>query len=361
MSKKVLSLLLVGLLAVFAFALFGCGDDETTTEETETDVTVETTTDDTVTEDTATEDTEAAGGEAAESDYPSRTVEVINQFGPGGGTDLFIRAIGMPMAKITDQSIVGISVTGGGGVPAATEFFNRPTDGYTMMAIGPEEVINHAMGRIDATQFLPVARVQYDQGLFFVGPDSEYESVEQLIEFARENPGDLSIGVTGAAGFDEVLVGLWNLRSEAELEVVPFESSAEAQAAVLGGHTDLMYEEYGPMRALIESGEVTPLVLFSEERLPVLEDVPTALELDIDVTLGRWRGFAFKEGTDQQYVDTMFDVIEEAVEDPLYTSVEEQNMLQYRSELLGPDEFQEFFNSEMETYSDVMEQLDLAQ
>jgi putative tricarboxylic transport membrane protein len=289
--------------------------------------------------------------------YPSRTVEVVNQFGPGGGTDLFVRAIAMPFAKITKQSLVPISVTGGGGVPAATDFFDRPADGHSMMAIGPEEVINHAMKRIDAKRFIPLARIQYDQGMFYVRAKSPYKTINDVIAAAKKSPGKLSIAVTGAAGFDDVLVGLWNLKSKAELKSVPFEAAAEATAAVLGGHVDLLYEEYGPMRALIESGKLRPLVSFTETRLPVVKDVPTAKELGVDVTLGRWRGFAFKEGTKPEQVEAMSKILAKAAVDPVYKAVEEQNMLQFRSKYLGPAEFKPFFEKEMEVYAEVMKKL----
>lgn len=294
---------------------------------------------------------------AAEAKYPARTVEVINQFGPGGGTDLFVRAVAMPFAKATKQSLIPISVTGGGGVPAATDFFSRPADGHTLMAVGPEEVINHAMKRIDATKFMPLARIQYDQGMFFVRAKSPYKTIQDVMAAAKAAPGKLSIAVTGAAGFDDVLVGLWNLRSGAELKSVPFEAAAEATAAVLGGHVDLLYEEYGPMRPLIESKKVVPLVIFTEERLPVIKDVPTARELGADVTLGRWRGFAFKEGTKPEQLDSLSKVFEKAIKDPVYKAYEEQNMLQFRSKYLGPDEFKPFFEKEMEVYAEVLKRI----
>ncbi len=294
---------------------------------------------------------------AQEDTYPSRTVEVINQFGPGGGTDMFIRTIGVPFEEITGQSLVGISIAGGGGVPAATQFFNRPADGHSLMAIGPEEVINHLLGRIDANKFMPVARIQYDQALFYVREDSPFNTIQDVVEHAKKNPGSLSIAITGAAGYDETVVGLWNIRSKTELSIIPFNSASEAVSAVLGGHTDLLFDEYGPTRALIEAGRLRPLVLFAKERLPELDNVPTARELGFDVTLGRWRGFALVEGNEPAHADALSAVFEKAVQDPRYKKVEEQNGLQYRSELLGPDEFKKFLDNEIETYRSVLERL----
>lgn len=286
-----------------------------------------------------------------------KNVEVINEFGPGGGTDTFIRAIAVPFSKLSTKSLIPMSITGGGGVPAATEFLSRPADGNTIMAVGPEEMINHAMGRIDASQLMPLARIQYDQGLFFVKADSPYKTVQDLITYAKANPGKLSIGMTGAAGFDETLVGLWNMESGAELKALPFDSNAEASAALLGGHTDLMYEEYGPMLSLIQSEKVRALVVFSEERLPVLKDVPTAKELGYDVTLGRWRGFALKQGADPKVAANLYKIFEKAAQDPEYKNYEEKNMLHFRSKLLGPDEFKAFMDKELVTYTEVLKKL----
>lgn len=107
----------------------------------------------------------------------------------------------------------------------------------------------------------------------------------------------------------------------------------------LGGQVDAMFEEYGPARGLAESGDMRALAIFSEERIDALPDVPTATELGYDVTLGRWRAFAMQVEDDPAQAQTLYDVISEAVETESYKEFEEQNALQYRSELIGLDEF----------------------
>lgn len=296
---------------------------------------------------------------AAANDFPSRTVEVIHGYGPGGGTDRFVRAVAGPFEEISGQAMVPIAIQGGGGMPAYASFLQRRPDGYTMMAISPDQVVSHVLGRMDLSSFQPLARVQYDQGMIVVPASSPHQTIQDFMEAARANPGQLKVGITEAAGFDDTVMGLWNIETGAEVTTVPFGSS-EMVAAALGGQVDAMHEEYGPARGLIESGDMRPLVVFAEERLPDLPDVPTAVELGYDVTLGRWRAFALPEGTDPEIVQTMFGLVEQAVGTEEYKAFEEQSALQYRSKLLGPEEFKAFLDREIEVYTNVLSDLGLA-
>ena len=297
---------------------------------------------------------------AMAQDYPNRTVEVIHHYGPGGGTDRFIRAVADPFAEIAGEQMVPVSIQGGGGVPAIAQFLRRPADGYTLFAISPAQIITHVQGRIDMADFMPLARVQFDQALIWVPADSPYDTIQDMLDAAEADPGSVSIALSGAGGFDEVAVSLFGLEADVEFTTVPF-SSSEMVSNTVGGQVDGMFEEFGPARGLWESGDLKPLVLFSEERLPELPDVPTALELGYDVTLGRWRAFAMQANDDPAHAETLYGIIEEAVEAESYKTFEAQSALQYRSELIGLDEFQAFIDSEIETYTAVMQQLGLVE
>lgn len=289
-------------------------------------------------------------------DYPERTVEVIHHYGPGGGTDRFVRAVADPFGEIAGEQMVPISIQGGGGVPAIAQFTRRPADGYTLFAISPAQIITHVQGRTDMADFMPLARVQFDQALIWVPADSPYDTVQDMIAAAKADPGSVSIATSGAGGFDEVTVSLFALEADIEVTTVPF-SSSEMVSNTVGGQVDGMFEEFGPARGLWESGDLKPLVLFSEERLPELPDVPTAVELGYDVTLGRWRAFAMQAGDDRAHAEELFELIGQAVETESYKEFEAQSALQYRSKLIGLDEFQAFIDTEIETYTAVMRQL----
>jgi putative tricarboxylic transport membrane protein len=298
----------------------------------------------------------ALAAPAFAQDYPTRTVEVIHHYGPGGGTDRFVRAIADPFAQIAGQQMVPVSIQGGGGIPAIAQWQRRPADGYTIMAISPAQIISHVQGRIDMADFMPLARVQFDQALIWVPADSPFETVQDMVAFAEENPGAVSVAISGAGGFDEVAVSLFGLEADVQFTTVPF-SSSEMVSNTVGGQVDAMFEEFGPARGLWESGDLRPLVLFSEARLPVLPEVPTALELDYNVTLGRWRAFAMQASDDPAQAQRMYELVEQAVETEGYKEYEQQSALQYRSELIGLDDFQSFIDSEIETYTAVMKQL----
>ena len=188
------------------------------------------------------------------------------------------------------------------------------------------------------------AGVRHDDGLVVTGAYLGREDLDFLHDPCR------------TSGFDEITVGLFGLEAEADFGTVPF-SSSEMVSNTLGGQVDAMFEEYGPARGLYDSGDMRPLVVFSEERLPVLEDVPTATEKGWDVTLGRWRAFAMQADDSAENAETLYADIEEAVATESYKKFEEQNALQYRSELLGPDEFQTFIDGEIETYTTVLREL----
>ena len=252
--------------------------------------------------------------------------------------------------------MVPISIQGGGGVPAFVTFEQRPSDGYTLLSISPASVISHIQGRIDIDELLPLARVQYDQGLVWVAADSPYMTIQELVAEATANPATITVGVSGAAGFDDVAMGLFAAEAGIELTTIPF-SSSEMVSNTLGGQIDAMFEEFGPARGLFDSGDMRPLVVFAEERLPTMPEVPTARELGYEVTLGRWRAVAMHAEADPAHAAKLFEVIEQAVATDSYKEYEEQNALQYRSVLMGQDEFSAFIDQEIETYTAVMKQL----
>jgi putative tricarboxylic transport membrane protein len=330
-KRSLFSLIALSLVVVFGlFLLGGCGGEE---------------------------EAAAPPPAAEEGEFPSRTIEIINQFGPGGGTDIFVRTLGTAATDILRVPVISVNITGGGGVAATEEFLRRPADGYNIRAIGPEQVINQLMGREDLSQMVPLMRCQYDQSILSVKKGGKFNTIQDVVEYAKANPGALTVAGTDAAGYDEVLVSMWAQQAGIEVKYVSFSSGAEANAAVLGGHVDVLHEELGPMRSLIRSGDVIPTVIFLEERTDLLPDVPTAKELGWDVTIGRWRGLAVKAGTPEEHMQILHDAFKEAMDSAIYKAMAEENMLNIRPGYLGSEDFKKFIDQELTIYEDVLKSL----
>lgn len=287
--------------------------------------------------------------------FPSKMIEVSNMFGPGGGTDIFVRTLAIDARRVLKVPIVISNITAGQGVAATMYVLDQPADGYTLLAFGPEQIFNAILGRIDFKEFEGVIMCQMDQSMFHVSKEKgKFKTIQEVIQYAKANPGKLKIGGTGAAGFDEVLVKQFNKKAGVEITYVPYESASEAKAALVGGHLDLLHEEPGVIISLIDAGTVVPLIAFTEERLKRFPNVPTGKELGVDITMGRWRGLAVKKGTPKEVIKILHDGFKKAMENDVYKTITHSQLLDLRPGYLNSEDFTKFWATEEKIYSEII-------
>ena len=142
-------------------------------------------------------------------DYPTRAVEVVVQYGAGGGSDIFVRSLMMPARGQLKVPINVTNLTGGAGVKASTYVLSQPADGYTIYNFSPEQLINTIFGREDYKLFAPLCNVQQDESMFYVRAESQFKTIQDVIKYAKENPGKLQFTGTTAASPDEVIIMLF--------------------------------------------------------------------------------------------------------------------------------------------------------
>ncbi|MCX8117452.1 MAG: tripartite tricarboxylate transporter substrate binding protein [Desulfobacterota bacterium] len=303
----------------------------------------------------------AIGGALAQvpkpKDYPTRPIEVVVQYGAGGGSDIFVRSLMMPARAILRVPINVTNLTGGAGVKASTYVLSQPADGYTIYNFSPEQIINTIFGRENYKEFAPLCMVQQDQSIFYVRAESPFKTIQEVIKYAKENPGKLQFTGTTPASPDEVIIMLFAKKAGIKVKYIPFDSAPESHAAVLGGHIDVLHEEPGVIMSLLEAKKLRPLVVFTEKRLEKFPDVPTARELGYDITMGRWRGLAVKKGTPQEIIDYLADVLKRCSQDPNYKAIEKANLLDLRPGWKGPEEFGKFWDEEYVRYKEIFEEL----
>jgi putative tricarboxylic transport membrane protein len=318
----------------------------------------------------------AVAAEAAEikkpADYPKRKIEWNLWYGPGGGTDIFSRTIGIPARRYLKVPLVIINIPGAAGANGMIYTMEQPADGYTITSIGNDLPINDVLKRakfqgepLTIDDFVPIIRCQYDTATIQVSSEKSqsrgtpFKDIQDLVGYAKQNSGKVTIGGTGSAGFDEVVVATFLEAAGIKAKYIPFDSAGKMHAQVLGGHIDAMFEEFGSTIALLEKGDIRALVVFKEDRVKDkrFADIPVAPELGWDVTMGRWRGIGAKAGTPPDRIEYLHQVFKKAMDHSIYKGMEKTRLLDLRPGYMGPQELSKLIKKEKDTFASVLKEL----
>ncbi|MCH8466398.1 MAG: tripartite tricarboxylate transporter substrate binding protein [Roseinatronobacter sp.] len=246
----------------------------------------------------------AMANAAIAQDYPNRPIELVVTFGPGGGADVMGRQLAQILETELGVSIPVTNVAGASGNAGLTRLRTSPADGYTVGTLISLTVASWAADIGDNTpeDFRVLAIVQSTPSFLYVAADSRFETAEQLLDYARDNPGELTVATSGYGTQDDVAL-ITMAEQGFDMVNVPFSAPGERYTAPLGGHTDLIYEEPGDVVQFLESGEYRPLLIFSEARHPEFPDVPTSGELGLNmVYLNTFRTLAVPAATPEDVV-----------------------------------------------------------
>ncbi len=231
----------------------------------------------------------------AQSDYPNRPVEFIISFPPGGPADAAARIIQPRMAEHLGAPVVLVNKPGGGGALAADYVLKSRPDGYTVWA-----TTNSTLTIITATQptltyrptdFVPIGSYIADLGVITARAGGPWKGLDDLVEYARKNPGKLTYGSAGVGTVSFFTMELFKLSYGLDIAHVPFQGTGPVKNAVLGGHVALASSGFSSLAPLIRSGALVPLVTTAPKRVPAFPDVPTMAEKGFpEASLNIWMG-----------------------------------------------------------------------
>jgi len=291
------------------------------------------------------------------SNYPERQIEVVVGFGAGGGSDNFARAVTKELQEILGVNINVVNMPGASGIPSADYVARKPADGYTIWSMTSNHPVNIASGAEpnDMSVFKSIGRVQNDTMTLQVKSDGKFKDIDDLIAQAKANPGKISVGGTGAKGFDELVLAQFEAATGTDFNYVSFDGSGEMTAALLGGHIDVIAEEPGPSIAQIEDGGIKMLIAFTDKKMEGFEDVPISTDLGIDVTDGQGRGFMVHRDTPPEIVEILEKALEEAKDSPDYKEYEKANYLHLREGWLSSTDYDAELEKLIDTYKKILE------
>ncbi|OCX64460.1 3-phosphoglycerate dehydrogenase [Thioclava sp. SK-1] len=259
---------------------------------------------------------------AAAQNYPEHSVDVIVAFNPGGGTDVAARTIEPYIEKYLGEDLVILNKPGAGGEVGFSLLAASDPDGYTMGFINLPAMYSYSYERETAyspDSFTGVANLVYDPGVIVVRADSEFQTLQDLVDYGLENPGALPIGTSGSVGSSEhiAILGV-EAATGAKYNHVPFGATAPLRTALLGGHVQVAAFNLSEADEYVEDGSMRLLGVMSEERSDMAPETPTFREQGVDVISGTSRGLAVPKGTDPAIVAKLSEAVEKAINDPEY-------------------------------------------
>lgn len=258
------------------------------------------------------------GGAAAQGGYPSRPIEVVVPFAPGGGTDNLMRTI----VGIIDEnrwSPVPINVVnraGGGGAIGYNYLLSKKGDSHVIAGAAPTIVSGKIEGRLpgnhrDMTVLMIVA---IDELMLSVRSDSKYQTIEEFVQAARANPGKLTVGGTATNSEDHIFTHLFETAAGIKVKYVPFNSGGEVTAALMGGHVDAAVENPNEIVAQVEAKKAKNLAVAARKRLADAPDLPTFAEKGYEFYWEQMRGVVGPAGMSPEAVKWWVDTLKKVTD-----------------------------------------------
>jgi len=245
---------------------------------------------------------------SAQQDYPTKTVRIIVPFAPGGSTDIFARYIADKLAPALAQPVVVENRTGAGGNIGAEAVARAAPDGYTLlMATTGVMAINNAlypnMTYDAAKDFEPVIFVASITNVLVVPPELPANSVRELIALAKEKPGLLSFGSSGAGSSTHLSSELFKSMAGIDILHVPYKGSSQALTDLIAGRISMIIDNMPGAISFIKAGRLRALGVTGSKRSPALADVPTIAEAGLPGYESlSWSGIAVPAGTPKDVV-----------------------------------------------------------
>lgn len=236
--------------------------------------------------------------------YPSRPITFIVPWGPGGGADQLARIVSKLVEPELKASVPVVNMPGATGQTGLTKLVTSPADGYTIEVMTGDTFALFAAknSRFKLEQITPLAvMIQQPSGFFSnaTGPLQTWDDVQKAVK-ERE----LRMGVTGYGSPDDMSVNFFKNKGM-KFQSVGFAEPGMRYASVVGGQSDLLYEQAGDVRSFIDGKQIKPVLFFSKKQVEGFEDVPYSGKLGYNVFLPQFRVIIARSGTDPAIVKAL--------------------------------------------------------
>jgi tripartite-type tricarboxylate transporter receptor subunit TctC len=261
---------------------------------------------------------------ASAQEFPTKPVELIVPYAPGGSHDLTARAVASVAHEYLGQPLLVVLKPGGGGAAGSQQVIKAKADGYTLCfgGTGPNTVFAMVQKvSIGPDQFTPVARINHSPTIFAVRADAPWKSFREAIEYAKKNPGKFNFANTGTWGAADLPMRLIARAAGIDYNNIPHDGGGPATLAVLGGHADATFGFTPQLLPQVAAGKMRALVITDSKRHRDLPNVPTVKEEGFDVVFTMWRSVLAPKGLPQPILTKLEAAFKKISEDKSFQAL----------------------------------------
>ncbi|MGZ5125866.1 MAG: Bug family tripartite tricarboxylate transporter substrate binding protein [Burkholderiales bacterium] len=286
--------------------------------------------------------------DAQDRRFPTRPIELIIPYAPGGGSGI----TGEVMKKIiTDEKLSPqpVSLTykpGASGQLGWTYLATKKGSAYTIATATQSFSYGFVYKQMQVTpqDFTPIAMMLVDTQLMAASPQSGYKTMKQVIDASKKTPNSVKVGGTGSAGSDANLCAMIEAAAKIKLNYIPFKSGGEVNAAILGGHVEVALGNPNELAGYVEAGKLVPLVVFSDDRIPAIKNVPTMKEVGYNVVSRSTRGVVAPAGIAKNEEQFLIDMMKKITESKQWKEYADKNMMTVK--FLGGADYAKYLDKE---------------
>jgi len=294
--------------------------------------------------------------------YPTKPIQAIVPFSPGGSSDLLARTVEKTWAKYSPQPMVVINKPGAGGVMGEEFVVRSKPDGYTIyigQGSGHDLVMPHLqkMPFDPLKDITPVARLSIHSIVICVSGKSPFKSMKDVIDYGNKG-NKITAAVSTAAGSVDLVMRAISKRAGVPITTVPFAGGADAVTALAGGHLVIGGGHPSEVLPHIKAGRFRPIGVALDKRDSTLPNVPTLKEQGINVsTWGSVKGVAVPNGTPPEVVEYLATTLKKVCEDAAFKKTMAQ--IGQPIDYLGSKDWAAFMQKAHKDYGDLIKELDI--
>ena len=306
----------------------------------------------------------AFSASAAAQAFPTKPLRLINPYAAGGPADLLGREVAKGLADVLGQPVVVENRPGGGTVIGAEAVVRSAPDGYTLLvSTAASIIVAPAMERTPRydgqKDLVPVSMYAYVANLITAHPSVPAKNLQELVAYAKANPGKLTYGSAGNGSGPHLAGELFKSMAGVDLVHVPYKGAAPATIDHISGQVQLAFLNTSAVLRHVQSGKLNAIATTTLKRSAVLPNTPTAHELGLSgYDTGSWYGLHAPAGTPRAVIDTLYNATRKALDDrALVARLTDTHGAD--AVLRSPDEFAAFIRGEHERLVPLVKRLNL--